>query len=566
MPEAQPTFEDLGQPLGEVTFCVVDLETTGGGPDDTITEFGAVKVRGGEVLGEFQTFVNPGQHIPGMIQKLTGITDSMVADAPALDAVFPTFLAFAEGTVLVAHNARFDIGFLKRAAERLGYPWPSFPVVDTVALARQAMLRDEVPNFKLGTLAAHFGTSVTPSHRALDDARATVDVLHALLERVGSFNVFTLEELGEFTHYVSKERRAKRILADHLPYAPGVYSFVAELPDGKGVPHKQVLYVGKSRNIKNRVRTYFTAAEGRARMDEMVRIATSVQATVCRTELEAEVLELRMIAAFEPRYNRRSKYPQRQHWLKLTEEPFPRFSVVKSPPKDAAAFHFGPIRSRNAIEQLLLALYDTVPIRQCNTRLNATKPSGACALAEMGKCVAPCQLSVSKADYQELLGQAISVLGGDLRPMLSQMGSRISQLAGMQRYEECAELTHRVEACVYSVRRHHRMRSLRECAEIVAARQTDGYGTGPGWELHVIRRGQLVGADFVRVGESPLPAAEALAATASIAEVESAVPKLAEEIERVADWLEQPGVRLISIDGDWAWPLHAGANEPYVMV
>ena len=102
------------QPLAEVTFCVVDLETTGGGADDSITEFGAVKVRGGEVLGEFQTLVNPNAHIPALVAVLTGITDLMVATAPKLRQVLPSFLQFAAGSVLVAHNARFDVGFLQR--------------------------------------------------------------------------------------------------------------------------------------------------------------------------------------------------------------------------------------------------------------------------------------------------------------------------------------------------------------------------------------------------------------------------------------------------------------------
>ncbi|HAM44964.1 MAG TPA: endonuclease, partial [Propionibacteriaceae bacterium] len=185
-PILQPRLTDLGEPLNAVTFCVVDLETTGGGPEATITEIGAVKVRGGEVSGEFQTLVNPQVHIPAMIAVLTGITDQLVATAPKLPQVLPSFLEFSAGCVLVAHNARFDVGFLKRACAQLDYPWPEPEVIDTVALARQSLLRNEVPNVKLGTLAAYFRTAVTPNHRALDDARATVDVLHALLERVGN--------------------------------------------------------------------------------------------------------------------------------------------------------------------------------------------------------------------------------------------------------------------------------------------------------------------------------------------------------------------------------------------
>ena len=198
----QPSLDDLGVPLVDVTFVVVDLETTGGSGDDAITEIGAVKVRGGEILGEFQTLVNPGTHIPGLIAVLTGITNQMVADAPRVHQVLGPFLEFAAGSVLVAHNAGFDVGFLKRACQAQSVDWPGFPVVDTVALARQALLRDEVANCKLATLAAHFHATTLPDHRALSDARATVDVLHGLLERVGNLGVSTFEDLDEFTRRV----------------------------------------------------------------------------------------------------------------------------------------------------------------------------------------------------------------------------------------------------------------------------------------------------------------------------------------------------------------------------
>jgi DNA polymerase-3 subunit epsilon len=144
MQAIQSTFDDLGTPLAGVTFVVVDLETTGGTPAQCgITEIGAVKVRGGEVLGEFQTLVNPAEPIPAFISVLTGITDSMVRDAPRIDSALPAFLEFAAGSVLVAHNAGFDIGFLKAAAARTGTRWPGFPVLDTHHRARPLVVRDE---------------------------------------------------------------------------------------------------------------------------------------------------------------------------------------------------------------------------------------------------------------------------------------------------------------------------------------------------------------------------------------------------------------------------------------
>jgi DNA polymerase III epsilon subunit family exonuclease len=186
--------------LAETTFVIVDLETTGGSPKNgcSITEIGAVKVQGGELLGEFKSFVNPLSPIPGYITDLTGITNEMVATAPIIDEALPEFLAFcgsSNSTVLVAHNAPFDMGFLKAAAEEIEIPWPEFRVLDTARLARIVLGRDEVPNCKLGTLSQFFNTEVKPTHRALDDAQTTTEILYRLFERFGSLGITTTNDL-----------------------------------------------------------------------------------------------------------------------------------------------------------------------------------------------------------------------------------------------------------------------------------------------------------------------------------------------------------------------------------
>jgi DNA polymerase III epsilon subunit family exonuclease len=193
-----------------VPFVVFDLETSGAAPSTgaAVTEIGAVKVLGGKVIGEFESFVNPGHYLSEFITSLTGITDAMLVGAPTIDHILPTFIDFlgaGNETVLVAHNAPFDMSFVKAAAIAHSYQWPDYAVIDTARIARYVLDRDEVPNCKLSTLAPFFGSSTSPSHRALDDARATVDVLHGIFERLGSHNVRTLDELMQF-----KRKRARR--------------------------------------------------------------------------------------------------------------------------------------------------------------------------------------------------------------------------------------------------------------------------------------------------------------------------------------------------------------------
>ncbi|MDN5564730.1 MAG: DEDD exonuclease domain-containing protein [Luteococcus sp.] len=554
---SQPSFEDLGTPLPEVTFVVVDLETTGSGADSAITEIGAVKVRGGRILGEFQTLVNPGGHIPAMVAVLTGITDSMVLHQPRIGQVLPSFLEFSRGSVLVAHNAGFDIGFLKRACVDHDVDWPGNAVVDTVALARQVLLRDEVPNCKLGTLAALFRAATTPDHRALSDARATVDVLHGLLERIGNLGVDSLEDLLEFTRRVSPQRRAKRVWAKDLPTSPGVYCFYADHMHDDGTTRREVLYVGKSKNIRTRVRTYFTASEKRGRMEEMVRVATGVEAHVCATPLEAEVRELRLIRSHAPRYNRRSRNQDRLLWVKLTQEAFPRLSVVRAVADDGCQY-WGPFRNRQAADEAMLALYDAFPIRQCTKRLSARKPSQACALAEMSRCTAPCQLGEAAQAYPELVEQVRQALTHDVRPVLGRVGRRMGRLVTQERFEEAAVLSTRLEGYTRATVRGQRLGSVARCPQIVAALRADDGG----WMIHVIRYGRLAAAAHSTPGEVPQRIArETVALAETVVPTRPGMPAATiEECELLASWLETPGVRLMEVDGEWSWPIHVGIS------
>ena len=190
-------------PLSEITFIVLDLETTGASPANgcAITEIGAIAVRGGEILEEFSTFVNPQVALPEYIINLTGITDEMLVGAPLIDQAFPDFIEFInrhKDVHLVAHNAPFDIGFLKAAAAALSHDWPKYEVIDTVKLARRVIDRSEILNYKLGTLSQFFDTKALPNHRALDDVKTTVEVLHRLIERLAGFEVFSISQLKKF--------------------------------------------------------------------------------------------------------------------------------------------------------------------------------------------------------------------------------------------------------------------------------------------------------------------------------------------------------------------------------
>jgi DNA polymerase III subunit epsilon len=550
---AQLSFSDadpsVDVPLRDTTFVVVDLETTGGRPQpgargglcDAITEIGAVKVRGGVVLAEFATLVDPRRNIPPQVVRLTGITTAMVHDAPPIEAVLPMFLEFCRGAVLVAHNAGFDIGFLKAAAARCDIAWPRPPVLCTVRLARRVLSRDEAPSVRLAALARLFRTPALPTHRALDDARATVDVLHALMGRVGNLDVQTYAELRSYLPDVTPAQRRKRVLAENLPDRPGVYLF-------RG-PGGEVLYVGTAVDLRRRVRQYFTGADPRGRMREMVALAETVDHVECANALEAGVRELRMLAAHAPPYNRRSRFPRRWWWIALTDEAFPRFSVVRRPRGYGVA---GPFQARADATATADLIARFTGVRTCAARLPRSARHGpSCPERDVSAC--PAVREATAADYAPAVRRAADLIAGCDHSALAAAIQQVATLAADGRYESAARLRDRTATAVDALWRGQRLGSLTAVAELVAA-QPDGAG---GWHLTIIRHGQLAAAGTAARGVPPMPVIDALCAAAqTILPADAPLGgALIEECALLGRWLIAPGTRIVRATDGWASPL-----------
>jgi DNA polymerase-3 subunit epsilon len=325
--------------------------------------------------------------------------------------------------------------------------------------------------------------------------------------------------------------------------------------DGAGTP----LYVGTSRDLRARVRQYFVASETRSRMGEMVGLAERVDPIPCAHALDAQVRELRLIAAHKPRYNKRSKFPERAVWLKLTNEPFPRLSIVREKKGDGAAY-LGPLRTQRQAELVRDAIHDAVPLRQCTDRLSLRRAvRAACALAGIGRCTAPCEGQASVTEYDALVSVVASAWTGDVRPLVAPLQHKLGYLADEQRFEQAAAVRDRIAAVVRACARMQRMSSLTAIDELVAARP-DGNG---GWELSAIRSGRLVAAAVATRGTPPIPVVEAMLATADA--VDPARAALAEETECILRWLEEPGTRLVRASSPWVMPAFgAGGLRAYL--
>ncbi len=473
----QRSFADLGTPLFDVTFCVIDLETTGGSPQTCgITEIGAVKLRGGECLGRFQTLVNPGVAIPPTITVLTGITQSMVVPAPRIETVLPSLLEFIGDAVIVGHNVRFDLGFLRHALERAGQPPLRNRNIDTYALAKR-LVRDEVRNLKLGTLAQHFRLPNGPNHRALDDALATGDLLHVMLERAATLGVTGLDDLLALPKIGGHPQVAKLDLTVTLPRKPGVYLF----KDRAG----RVLYVGKATNLRTRVRSYFSS-DTRKKVGALLREVHHIDHLVCHHPLEAAVREVRLIHEHRPRYNRQARDWSRYVYLRLTtNEAFPRLSVVRTV-KDDGSFHLGPLPSSRMAKQVAEAVESVIPLRRCTARPGRQDRPAPCTAAQLGVSTCPCAGQVSAEEYRSVVDLALRALQHDPRLVLEPLAARMHALAAQDRYEEAADVRDRAAALAEAIGRQRRMDALHRCRRLVIV--TDGHG---GAEL---RRGVLVDA------------------------------------------------------------------------
>jgi DNA polymerase-3 subunit epsilon len=459
-PPRQQTLDDLGRPLSDVTFVVLDLETTGGSPQhDAITEVGALKLRGGELLGRFETLVNPGVPIPPTITVLTGITEAMVLPAPRIDEVLPSLREFLGDAVIVGHNLRFDLSFLDAAFVARGYSRLGNRHVDTLALARR-LVRDEVPNLRLQTLAAHVRASVTPVHRAYADAAATAEVFHALLERAASFGVLGLDDLLALPSIRAHPSAAKLALTARLPRAPGVYLFRDR--DGR------VLYVGKATNLRARVRSYF-AGDDRRKVPQLLRETARIDHRVCAGPFEAAVRELRLIQELQPRFNRHAKAFSKYVYLRLTSERFPRLSVARSVRLDEPDV-LGPFPSAHAAHLVREAIETAVPLRRCRERLGRRAepaPGPPCVPAQLGVATCPCRGHVDDDTYADLVALVRRGLTAQPDVLLRPLAERMRRYARAERFEEAAATRGRLAALARALDQHRRVHALRRVGRLV---------------------------------------------------------------------------------------------------
>jgi DNA polymerase-3 subunit epsilon len=464
--------------IEDAAFVVFDLETTGlSASRCRICEIGAVRVRSLEIEETFETLVDPGSALPSFVAALTGIRDHDLRRAPCAEIAVRRFLAFADEAPLAAHNARFDLGFLEREVERLTGRRVAAPVVDTVWLARR-LLHHRSGRFSLAHLAHFFGVSTEPCHRALPDALATAEILVALLGLAQERGARTVSDVLELAAPRARRLSSRRALVAGAPRGPGVYLFRDR--------NDTVLYVGKARDLRPRLRSYFSGDRQRPVVEAALGALDRVEWRQLGSELEAALEELRLIRELRPPANARSGHPDRYVYLTRRGE---RWAVVSQPGP------LGPLTSRNRARRAARALE--------------------------------------------------GFEGDDPAAALPALRAKLRRLARDLRFEDAARVRDRItalEEAVVRIAELEQMRCMSVC--ILAPARETGFR-----RAFFVARGRVAAVRTLPAGAAGRLEAEAGVAEAERAAA-SFAPEDADELLVVSGFLRRPGpeLRIVSLD------------------
>lgn len=474
-------------PLTRGPFVAVDIEATGARPGThEIIEIGAVRVENGALTGRFESLCRPTrrQPVPAVISALTGITDEMLSDAPSLDDVLTEFRSFAADAVLVAHNYRFDLGFLDLEAERRwGEPFPR-PVLDTLALARRLHPSEDRNNLR--DLAVRYDTRVRPVHRAGSDAAATAEILLGMMEQLQARG---LETAGDIAAFCGLDRQGelarKLVLTTALPARSGLYVF----RDASG----RVVHVGRARDLRSRVRSYFYGSSGQGR-PALASATEAIQWVECVSDLDAMLLESRLVTRYRPPYNANALRGDRGPWV-LTPTP-DRVPGLKVASRQMGPGAVGPFASEGALEVVASQLRREHNLRRCARRLTRRTARAACAHRDEGTCPRPCVEGIDEDSYTVRMSDALAAFSTREAWFRDALRAHLGASAKDMRYEEAIRYRDALKA--YE-------RSLSALRTVEAAMRDPGFAIVQGDAERVavllIRRGYLVATLRLRRSE-----------------------------------------------------------------
>jgi DNA polymerase III subunit epsilon len=430
-------------------FTVIDVETTGLRPyQHRIIEFGAVRYRDGAPVDTLSILINPECRVPAYIRNLTGIDDSMLADAPLFAVASDTILEFIGDDPIIGYNTGFDMSFLNAELKRIDAEPLINEQIDLLPVASLMLTGTRARG--LESLARELGITVKSSHRALDDALTTGQVLVRLAPSLRTAGFETLAGLGwvrrsprDPGNQSEPVGRGRSILdARHVefaPSAPGVY-----LMRSAG---DRVIYVGKAKNLRSRIRSYYSQPLGYTRkMDGLLQSIDRIETIETGSELSALLLEAQLIRRYQPQFNRQLRTSESYPYIRVDiTNPWPRVSLARESADDGALY-YGPYRSSRAARATVDALNDIFPLRNCTRSFKSSKSYGSpCTALDLGQCLGPCTGTVDPGRYRGHILQVIEFLEGDIDPVLQRLHDQLEETAVKLDFERAARIRNRIE-------------------------------------------------------------------------------------------------------------------------
>ena len=548
----------LRVPLSEAEFTVVDLETTGGqcGPGNII-EIGAYRMVGRRLTESFQTLVRPqGGFVPRFITGLTSITTEMVREAPPIEHVLPAFRDFMGDRVMVAHNAAFDFGFLNFEFRRIFGIGVANPVLCTLRMSRRFM--PSLKRRRLDLLASHFGLSLEGRHRGLGDARMAAEILSIFLDIAEKMGITRLDRLLDDHHRGIAGRRIERHVPPEeiaaLPLAPGVYLMCNERGD--------LLYIGKARRLRERVASYFTASVS-AKTADLVSHVYKIETRVARSPLEAALEEARLIRELKPPFNRMLKSVAPAYFIKLDMmDDFPRVTMSPKMTTRRGVMHLGPFIGRRSVEHSVRALSRILGLRTCAGKLNPHEDFSPCIYGQMGRCPAPCNMSIDVDAYGERVRRAVGFLRGRSGPLLGELARARDQAAAAMRFEEAGRFRRDLESLTTLAHRASRLSQVVTENNLVIVT-----GENEDRAAHVVLAGRLAMTRHLGESGGALEVATFVAENYERFNLKPVERGELETMSIVARWLrERPSDegRLIYLNGPFFDPAALGVVDHFI--
>lgn len=420
--------------IEEAEFSVLDFETTGTSARFArAIEVGIVKMKNGKIIDTYSSLINPGSQIPYQITLLTGITNDDVLNAPYFEDIIDEIDFFISGSILVAHNLPFDLSFLKSEYLRAGKVMVEIPKVCTLKLARK--IYPEIPSKSLGNVVKFLKIKHRHVHRALGDASATAKILDKMLTQLQEEH--HIDEVGQLINFMNMPKQKsyrvlkKKLSNDYssLPAKPGVYYF----KDG----NDKIIYVGKAKSLKERVRNYFSSNTIR-KAKKIVSSASRLGYEETNTELTALITESELIKKHKPRFNTQLKKYGQSYFLKVDKSnPAPKISSTTIFDFDGNDY-FGPISSRDSVRSILEIIDKSFLLRECSER--EFKKKKRCYLADIERCTAPCEVNSVQKEYSNELAKVYEFLSGKNDSALERLLNRMKIFSENEKYEEAAQM------------------------------------------------------------------------------------------------------------------------------